>query len=34
LVGLLDQVDEAEVLVLFACTLSRGNKNDARFRKQ
>jgi putative heme-binding domain-containing protein len=32
--GLLDQLNEAEVLDLVAYTLSRGNKNDARFRKQ
>jgi len=32
--GLLDQLSESEVLDLVAYTLSRGNKNDARFRKQ
>jgi putative heme-binding domain-containing protein len=32
--GLLDQLNEAEVLDLVAYTLSRDNKNDARFRKQ
>jgi putative heme-binding domain-containing protein len=31
--GLLDQLNEAEVLDLLAYTLSRGNKNDARFKK-
>jgi putative heme-binding domain-containing protein len=32
--GLLDQLSEAEVLDLLAYTLSRGNRRDARFRKQ
>ena len=31
--ALLDQLNEAEVLDLLAYTLSRGNKNDARFKK-
>jgi putative heme-binding domain-containing protein len=31
--GLLDQLNEAEVLDLLAYTLSRGNKHDARFKK-
>ena len=31
--GLLDQLNEAEVLDLLAYTLSRGNRKDARFRK-
>jgi len=32
--GLLDQLNEAEVLDLLAYTLSRGNKRDPRFRKK
>jgi hypothetical protein len=32
-VGLLEQVDDAEVLDLVADMLSRGNMNDARFRR-
>jgi putative heme-binding domain-containing protein len=31
--GLLDQLNEAEVLDLLAYTLSKGNKNDPRFKK-
>ena len=31
--GLLDQLNEAEVLDLLAYTLARGNKNDGRFKK-
>ena len=31
--GLLDQLNESEVLDLLAYTLSRGNKNDGRFKK-
>ena len=32
--GLLDQLNEQEVLDLLAYTLSRGNKRDARFKKE
>jgi hypothetical protein len=31
--GLLDQLNEAEVLDLIAYTLSRGNRNDPRFKR-
>ena len=31
--GLLDQLNETEVLDLLAYTLARGNKNDGRFKK-
>jgi hypothetical protein len=31
--GLLDQLNEREVLDLVAYTLSKGDKNDPRFRK-